>query len=171
MYLFENTRDYVKQNELQIGDNIILYKDEGNELYISYKKASVSISAPTNNEGGSSEVERSLQGKPSEDSFSEFGHSSSNMVDEEDTWYEQAGILLDEPTCANDIMIDESQQLEDSYCMDAHKGYDFRDFEQLADFKDCDFSLYNKDDDLMQLNLDDDQNNKDKGGGSSSNDN
>ncbi|KAF5195094.1 hypothetical protein FRX31_015318 [Thalictrum thalictroides] len=125
--------------------------------------------APTNNEGGSSEVERSHRGEHSED-LNKIGHSS-NKVGEEDTWYEQAGILLDEPTCANDILMDESKEpwLEDSYCMDAHESFDIKDFEQV-DFKDCDF-LYNEDDHWMLWNHVDDQNDKDKGGDVSSKDN
>ncbi|KAF5194882.1 hypothetical protein FRX31_015532 [Thalictrum thalictroides] len=109
----------------------------------------------------------SHQGEHSED-YNKFGHSS-NMVCEDDTGYEQAGILLDEPTCDNNIMMDESKEpwLEDLYCMDLHEGYDFREFEQLADYKDCDFSLFNKDDPPMPSNHGDDKNDKNKGVGGS----
>ncbi|KAF5200220.1 hypothetical protein FRX31_010193 [Thalictrum thalictroides] len=54
--------------------------------------------------------------------------------------------------------------VEDSYCMDAHEGYDFREFKQLVDYKECDFSLYNEVDPPMSCNHGDDKNDKDKGG-------
>ncbi|KAF5182976.1 hypothetical protein FRX31_027437 [Thalictrum thalictroides] len=94
-----------------------------------------------------------------------FGHSSIK-VSHENTWYERAGILLDEPVCASNIMMDETREprLEDSYCMDAHEVYNFRDFEQLVDYKECDFSLYNEDDPPMSCNHGDNKNDKDKGG-------
>ncbi|XP_031391263.1 B3 domain-containing transcription factor LEC2 [Punica granatum] len=39
MYVLENTGDFVKKNELEIGDTVILYEDKSHNFYFSIKKA------------------------------------------------------------------------------------------------------------------------------------
>ncbi|KAL5730428.1 B3 domain-containing transcription factor [Ranunculus cassubicifolius] len=140
IYILENTGNYVKHKALKTGDCVTLYKDEKNLLYISCKKVEASTSALINTEAEIG-VKKSQRCETSSN-IKRIRQSKLTDVTSKDSLDRQV-LKSNEPSL--DVMEGpDVKQHGDMYLVAAGRDYNMRDFENLSDFENCDFSVFDE---------------------------